>query len=56
MHFTFTDIDVQICDSYLVNIREWFKKIPCVELLKSVVNKDMFENINLENAGKYMTI
>lgn len=56
MHFTFTDIDVQICDSYLVHIREWFKKIPCVELLKIVVNKDMFGNINLENAGKYMTI
>lgn len=46
--------DVQICDSYLVNIREWFKKIPCVELLKIVVNKDMFENINLKYAERFV--
>lgn len=56
MYFIFIDIDVKICDFYLVNICEWFKKILCVELLKIVVNKDMFENINLENVGKYMII
>lgn len=56
MHFIFTNADVQQSDSYQVDICKCFEKIPCVELLKIVVNKDMFEEINLENAGNYKII
>lgn len=56
MRFIFTNADVQHSDSYQVDICKCFEKIPCVELLKIVVNKDMFEEINLENAGNYKII
>lgn len=53
INFDDSDAKVKDCVAYQKNIVDCFENIPCVELLKIVVSKDMFEKLNSKNYGNY---